>query len=472
MKVPILQGVYVDSSPDFRTFYPENLIPVIEPTGISNAYLRPSDGIVELDTGPGVGRGGINWNGVCYRAMGNKLVRVETDGSVTTLGDIGGTDVARFDYSFDRLGIASGGKLYYFNGALTEVTDPDLGNVFDMLWVDGYFMTTDGESLVVTDLNDPYSINPLKYGSSEVDPDVIQGLRKLRDEVYSINRYTIEVFDNIGGNFFPFSRIKGAQMMRGAIGRRTFDVFLASGGREAIAFLGSGRDESPSVWLGVNAQLLKLSTREIDTILQSYTEEQLSNSVVESRIDKGEQLLCVHLPDKTLLFDNAATEINKSPVWSVLHSGLESPSQYRARNFVWCYDKWICEDPTSNSVGYLTNTVSSHYGDKVGWSFGTMIFYNSGLGAIIHDLELVTLPGRVPLGVNPTIWTSYSKDGETWSQEKAKQAGTQGQRNKRICWMQQGNMGNWRIQKFRGTSDAHLAVANLEARIEPLNAGF
>jgi hypothetical protein len=30
-------------------------------------------------------------------------------------------------------------------------------------------------------------------------------------------------------------------------------------------------------------------------------------------------------------------------------------------------------------------------------------------------------------------------------------------------------MTHWRMQRFRGTSDAHLSVARLEAQIEPLH---
>jgi hypothetical protein len=65
MQIPILNGIYADAAPDFRTSYPKNLVPVPKQTGISAGYLRPADGVVEAGTGPGVGRGGINWNGVC-----------------------------------------------------------------------------------------------------------------------------------------------------------------------------------------------------------------------------------------------------------------------------------------------------------------------------------------------------------------------------------------------------------------------
>ena len=72
--------------------------------------------------------------------------------------------------------------------------------------------------------------------------------------------------------------------------------------------------------------------------------------------------------------------------------------------------------------------------------------------------------------VDPIIWTQYSLDGETWSMELNTRikAGTQGERLKRIVWLQQGSMRNWRIQRFRGTSDAQLSIARLEARLEPL----
>ena len=76
MQIPILSGVYTDGSPDFRTSYPVNMVPVPKEQGISNGYMRPADGIAQLGTGPGVDRGGINWNGKCYRVMGGSLVRI------------------------------------------------------------------------------------------------------------------------------------------------------------------------------------------------------------------------------------------------------------------------------------------------------------------------------------------------------------------------------------------------------------
>lgn len=465
MQIPLINGIYTDGgAPDFRTSYPRNLIPVPKSQGISSGYLRPADGIAQVGTGPGIDRGGINWNGKMYRVMGTSLVLVAADGTVTTLGDVGAGGQVTMDYSFDRLGIASGGRLYYWNGStLSQITDSDLGTVVDMKWIDGYFMTTDGVDLITTDLADPMSIQTTHYGSAEADPDPVNAVDELRTEAYAFGRFTVEVYQNIGGNGFPFQRIEGAQVGKGIIGTH---AYCALG--DTFMFLGSGRGEAPAVYQMVPGNVQKVSTREIDQILLGYTEAQLSLVVMETRVDKNHQHVLLHLPDQCWVYDTIGSQALGEPIWFSLTTSVVGLGIYRARGLVWCYDQWNCGDPTSTALGKLVSDVSTHYGQTTGWDFGTMIIYNDGNGAIVHELELVCLTGRVALGADPVIWTQYSLDGQTWSQERPTKAGKQGQRSKRICWRTQGKMQHWRIQRFRGTSDAHLSIARLEAQIEPL----
>jgi len=464
MQIPILNGVYSDSGSDFRTSYPVNLIPVPKATGISSEYLRPADGIVSNGTGTGLNRGGINWNGVCYRVIGTKLVSISIAGAVTTLGDVGSGGLVTFDYSFDYLSIASGGRLYFWDGAtLTQNTDVDLGTVLSQMAIDGYFMTTDGEALVVTELNDPFSVNPLKYGSSEIDPDPIVAVLKLRNEAVAVNRHTIEFFDNVGGNLFPFQRLEGAQITKGAVGTHACCIF-----QQTIAFIGGGRNESPSIYLGVNASTTKIATQEIDTILQGIVESELALCKVEARIDKSHEFLYVHLPDRTLVFDASATQAAGQQIWFTLTTATGGFSQYLARDFVWCYDKWLVGDPSSGSIGYLSSTISSHWGVKVRWEFATQIIYAESKGAIFNEMELVALAGRTAVGVVATISTSYSLDGISWSQNRSISAGSNGERRQRLVWFQNGSMRNWRAQRFQGDSDSQLTFARIEAKFEAL----
>jgi hypothetical protein len=467
VQIPILSGIYTDAASDFRTSYPVNLIPVAKGQGISAGYLRPADGIVaSVSAGPGVSRGGINWNGVCYRVMGTSLVSIAADLTVTVLGDVGAGGQAIFDYSADRLAVMSGGRLYYWDGAaLTQVVDPDLGTVVSFVWVDGYFLTTDGAYLVVTELADPTQVDPLKYGSSEIDPDPVVAVLKVRGEVCAVNRHTIEFFQNIGGTGFPFQRIEGAQIQRGALG--TFCAVVFS---EAVAFLGSGRNEAPGIYLGANGQSAKISTREIDTLLAGYTEAELAAAVLEVRSGTSQNVLWVRLPDRTLAYDAEATQAVGEPVWYQLTSALDGFGAYRAVDLVRCYDRWLVADPLSTAHGYLDDTLSSHWGSDVRWEFGTQILYNASRGAIVNELELVALPGRVAFGADPQIAASYSLDGMTWSTERTIRAGAQGERGKRLVWYRQGSMRNWRVQRFRGDSQAFVSFARLEAQLEPLGA--
>jgi hypothetical protein len=238
---------------------------------------------------------------------------------------------------------------------------------------------------------------------------------------------------------------------------------------QRIAFVGNGKGEAPSVYLAANATTEKIATREIDQLLESYTLAQLSQILVESRVEKDHQLLYIHLPDKTLVFDGNASAQAGQAVWFVLVTTTVGFAQYRGRNAVYCYGKWICGDPQSSNLGTMVDNISSHWGLTVRWEFATTIVYNNSKGVVFHQLELVALTGSVQLGINPTIATSYSLDGQSYSQERFINVGTIGAR-KRLVWFQQGFMRNWRVQRFRGTSDAHIAATRLEAELEPMVA--
>lgn len=464
MQIPILTGITADQRADYRSSMPRNMLAVPKQTGISQGYLRPGEGVVSAGTAPGLPRGAKLWNGSVYRVLGTKLCTVAQDGTVTQLGEVGGTSRASLDYSFDRLAVVSGGGLFYWSGTtLTQVTDPDIGTVIDVVFLGGYFILTDGVNLIVTDLTDPTSINPLKYGSAESDPDPVFGVDKLRNEAYAFGRYTIEVFQNIGGDNFPFQRVDGAQVTKGILG-----THCRCNLGDSFAILGSGKDEAPGVYIAGSGSLQKISDREIDEILLTYTEAQLSTAALEYRADKSHRFVWVRLPDRTLCFDINGSQVVGQPVWTTLDSGSLAFSAYRAGDLVWCFNRWNVADPTSTALGYLSDDVASHFGAMIQHGFDTFMVYNAGNGGIIHELELVGLPGRAAFGADPVVWHSWSPDGRTWSAEVPKRVGAFGETEKRIQWRSLGKFLKTRVLRFRWTSDAMLAAARLEAKVEGL----
>ena len=463
-QIPIISGIYADTTPDYRSSYPRNLVPVPKVTGISDGYLRSADGIVEDGAGPGNTRGGIEWDGVAYRVMGSKLVSIAEDGAITIIGGVGSGGTVSMSYSFDHLAIASDGNLWLYDGTtLAQNVDTDLGTVLDVEWVDGYFMTTDGENLVVTELGDPFAVNPLKYGSSEVDPDPVVSVVRLRKEVYAINRYSIETFSNVGGDFFPFQVIGGAQVFRGAVGTHAVTTFL-----DGIAFIGSGRNEAIAIYIALGGSTQKISTREIDDRLEKYTEAQLAIAVLEVKADDGQMILYVHLPNETWCFDGLGTQALGQPIWFELSSSADGVAEYRGIHHVRAYNKWLVGDTSTGATGHLDRTVSTHWGNAVSWEFTTPVIYNEGRGMIIHAIEMQALNGSVLFGKIAKVGHSFSNDGVSWSPPRYIDLGARGDRTKIIKWTRLGMFRQQRMLRFSGDSNAPISIARIEAELEPL----
>lgn len=458
--IPLLSGIKATEAGDFAIAYPMNLEPVPAKTGLSEGYVRCAPGATMFSAGPGKDRGGIDWNGTHYRVMGTKLVKVAQSGVMTVIGDVGYGGLSSLAYGFDRLAINSGTSLYYWDNVnLSQVTDSDLGAVLDMLWFGGFFVTTDGTSIIVTQLADPTQVDPLKYGSAEADPDPIQALFKLRGELYALGRFTIQPYSNVGGAGFPFQPNLAATVPVGVVGSRARCDFY-----QTLAFVGSGRGEAAAVYLLDGGSALKISTRAIDDELAKVADQ--SSITVESRMSRDERRLLVHLPDKTLVYLANASRISGQAVWYIAASGSAGDQRYRLQNAVYVYGKWVCGDTASVNLGILSDDEPSHFGDPVAWEMHTQLTYNEGKGAILHDIDLVGLPGRG--GEKPVAFLSFTEDGETYTQERACSTGVRGDRAKRVQWRPHKRFSNYMGCRFRGSGTAGWAAC--QATFESLNA--
>jgi len=463
-QISILQGIQTDQNAAINDSLPINLEPSLAESSISKGYLTSTPGIsLFSNTLVGRDRASINWNGINYRVQGSLLIQVLANGSVVEIGDVGDNGAPAFmDYGFDRLAIASNGFLWYYDGAtLTKVTDPSAVNVYSVIWIDGYFMFTDLVNIVSTKLNDPTSIIPTSFATAEIDPDPIQGLIKLKDEMWAMGQYTIQNFQNVGGSGFPFANNKSAFIPRGAVGTQAFCVFDESN----IAFVGSGKDEAVSVYLGNDGESVPIATNYVEQVIQSLSLEQQQLIEVETIVESRDTRLLVHLPTLTFVYSKNASLAAGTPVWNILAGGVNADQEYPLRHFSFCYNKFIGGDPETGQVGYLDRSVSTHFGNPVAWEFTTTYVYNSG-GFTITELELVAATGRTPLGDNPTLSFSYSIDGITYSQEQFINQGKQGDYNKRLVWWPMCYANNYMSLRFRGSNTSIASIMRLEAVIE------
>lgn len=461
-QLPMLSGIKASQSAEYRQSYPINLEPVALINSISKGQLRAAAGAVPFATGPGVDRGGLVWKDELYRVMGTKVVKVSSAGVVTELGDVGGEGPVSLDQGFDRFVVRSGTNLYYCDGVtVTQVTDDDLGPVIDLISIDGYTMTTDGEFVVVTELNDPYSVKPLKYGTAEQDPDKITGLIKYGQEAHVLGEFTIQVLQNVGGNGFPFAVLKSASVPVGCVSASAKCLFA-----DSYAFVGCARGEALGVYFAGSGTPDRISTRAIDDELALVDDP--TKIVLENRTSRAERRLLVHLPTKTLVFCLTASREMAMSVWYVATSRRGDP--YRLRNGVRAYGKVIVGDVESSALGVLSEDVSTHFGEPTEWQFDIFPVYNAGKSAILHQVELMGLAGRAPSGVEGRAFLSMSRDGETFSTERAVSMGKRGDRSARMQWRPHARFRQTLILRFRGYDAAMPGFASCEAEFEPLGA--
>jgi hypothetical protein len=459
--VPIISGVTANQAAEFQLSYPLNLEPIIVDSKISKGQLRHTAGTEPFADGPGIMRAAIVWNNLYYAVMGEWLVSVSSAGLVTQIGSVGASGTASLDYSFDHLIIRSGITLWYWDGVtLAQVTDTDLGAVVDSLWIDGYTMATDGTYILVTEINDPFQVKPLKYASAEADPDPIVGLIKLRGEVYALGSNTIQVFQNVGGSGFPFQVVDGATIPTGCVGTQAKVLF-----GETFAFVGSSRSDAIGVHVAGSATSSKISVRAVDDALARVADP--SRIVLEKRISRDELRLLVHLPDETWVFLAKASEKAGEAVWYRCQSGVGQ--SYRIRNAVFAYNRFLVGDTTTGAIGSLRDTATEHFGESAQWQFDAGFLYNQTKGTIVDRVELVGLPGRGSDAAGSSVFLSYTRDGETFTPERAVSAGRTGERTKRIEWRPHARMRNYLGFRFRGYSAMAAGWAACEVTARPLN---
>lgn len=477
MDIPILAGTYVDPNASLRVAHPVNMQPVPGAGSTNAGYMRPCEGVIPFGAGgPGIDRGGIVWeaDGLHYRVMGTSLVTVDAAGVVAIVSAtaLPGTGPVRLDFSFTLLGVLAGGFLFFWDGTnLTKVTDVNVpANLIDMVWVDSYWMVTDGAIAAVSNIATPTTFSILKYTGLN-NPDMIRATLKVNGQVQLVATNEIDPLQNVGGQFFPFSFVLPGVITKGVVGTRAACVFQSTIGGVivgTVAFVGNGRNEAPSVYLGLNAQAIRIADAEVDELLLSYTPTQLSTIILEAIVYRGGQFLHVRLPDRTMVYDAIASAAAQQPLWHTLVTATAGFAQNRASFATLAYGVWVVGDPQSNALGVMSPSDSSHWGSMNRWELNTPLLDNDGKSSNITQMELVILNGTVNATVDPTIALSYTEDGENYSMRIFVKSGKVGDRRKRVVWFNLGVWREFRSYRIEGDSNSRVSARKLRAELQPL----
>lgn len=460
-QVPIIKGDKIGIETDYRDALNVNMYAVKREIMGAAGYILSYSGLTSFGTGSGIDRGAV-YNerfGKQFRVSGQKLIEVNTDGTITELGDIPGTDQVRMPYSFNTQAIIGNGSMWLYDpvGGFRQVTDADLGTPLDCDWIDNYYFLTDGDYLYHTEITNEESIDPLSYATAEFMPDNSLGIMKTQDnKVIVFGRYTLEYFVNIATADFAFQRIDSRAQKIGIVATHAKTEL---NGR--IYITGGRKDESVSVHLISVGSSEKVATREIDKILSKYTETDLSNMRMESRVENDVSFVLIHLPDEVLCFnESVAQAFGKETAWTILKTDVNGDMPYRAINGVFDprISKWVYGDKWGATLGTLDNDVSTHYGSIV-----ESIFYTPFMNLetqSIDSLELETIPGHTSTD-DAKVAVSLTYDGLTYGSEWWTLYGAPSAYGERFILNRLGHCDSWVGMKFRTASASRMAFSML-----------
>jgi hypothetical protein len=448
-----------------------NWIPIVVEDGAlsQNAMLTPSSLTQFATGGASPNRGGQNMAGVPYFINGNILYSIDASGNETSIGSIQGSGrVSIANNGLKLCVVVPGGKGYVYDSStstLAEITDPDYIISDTVVFKDGYFVFTasDGGVFFNSELNDPTNIDPLDFGTAEINPDKIVAAHVNHNELFILGEETIEIFQNIGGSGFPFQRIQGANIQKGCYAKFSPVEF-----DNTFLFVGGGKNEKAGIWRVASSQSAqKISTDAIDHAIQKFTDDEISDAFSTTFTIAG-QFIATFTFESTRIDPITFCYNGTSQKWFQLQTGIND-GRWRVNSIVKAHGKLLCGDSVDGRIGYLDD-VFTEYGATIYRERTTQPFILDGNSVYWPEIELGIESGvglTTGQGSDPKIRMSYSDNGSrTFTPEKSRSFGKIGEYNKRAIWRRNGRVPSNRVLRFTETDPVLCNLTRLDGVIE------
>lgn len=424
--VPFVGDAYADDVLMFAAQETVNWLPEkSERSGtLSETILKTPDGLSQFaQVGNGTIRGSVMMAGVLYVVADTMLYSIATDGSATALGTIEGSGRVGISENGYQVIVVNGAKGWTYNkntAVFAQITDPDFPGADTCAFLDQYIiLNRPGTSqFFISALADATNYSPLDFASTESETDNLLGVLVSHREVWLFGERSIEIWANTGASPFPFERISGATIQRGAASKFSFANLDNS-----VFWLG----EDGVVYRANGYQPVRISTRPIE---QAIGNETLSEASAIAYQKGGHSFFVLTFPNgKTWIYDAS------SGAWHRRKSfGIE---RWRGNVYVFAYGRHLIGDFQSGKLWELKDDVYTEGTDPLVSERKTQylsdsvsnwhrmseleIIFNTGVG-------LTTGQGSVPM-----VDLRYSDDGgNTFTNFRQASLGAKGQYGKRV----------------------------------------
>jgi hypothetical protein len=477
MKSPILGSAYVARSVNAADNRMVNLFPEIVPeAGKSPAYLQRAPGLRLLTTvGTGPIRGVSSFDGNLYVVSGEQLFKLDSNYAITVLGTVSGaTGPVSMANNGIQLFVACNGPSFVYNSstsAFGQITDPDFPGALTVSFLDGYFVFIEpnSQSVWVTALNDPTSIDPLDFASAEGDPDNLVSSIVNQSQVWLFGTNSVEVWYNSGNADFPLQRIQGAFNEIGCAA--TFSVAKMDNG---LFWLGQDARGTGMVYRANGYTGQRISTHAVEWQIQQY--DTISDATAYTYQQDGHSFYVLNFPtaNTTWVYD-AATQ-----AWHERAGFVNGDfTRHRAECQTFFNNSVTVGDyQNGNLYAFDLDVYADH--DRVQKWLRSWRALDTGQNNLRrtaqHSLQLDCESGvglQNGQGDNPQIMMRFSDDGgHTWSREQWSGMGRIGQYYRRVFWRRLGMTLKLRdrVYEISGTDPVKVAIMGAELILSGTNA--
>lgn len=498
--IPIANGFYVSNALPISAQRCVNWIPNIPNTDtITTANLFGAPGLLEIANVSAIDhcRGAHVMDEIAYFVIGQTLYRLNRviagDGTETfttsNLGTIAGSDRVTMADNGTELCICARpdadttGKSYIFTDSpdtLTEITDANFdGPAESVLYVDGLFVFTkaDGKKFFNSPISSglgPY--DALDFSTASADPDQIRAQAVYNNQLYIFGSETIEIFQNTGRSPAPFQRVSGAVIQLGISAPRSIQLFS-----DALFFIGSSSNESPSVWAVAGGRKTKISTHAIDNELAKLTSSETDSVFSWKYGELGNYFYGITTPYTSFVFDSTTKRWHERQ--SVVVNDL---TQYRVSHMITAYGRVLVGDSFDGRIGEMQNMLYTEYDNLVKRFITTRPFDNNGDPLFVAMIEAVCesgvgltsditvysgtdetgAPMPVTGGSDPQITLAWSDDGGyTFNGYLNRSLGKVGEHRRRQQWRKLGRFPRSRVLLFEIASPTKATLIKAEVTL-------
>lgn len=475
MQLEIATGFYQSDSLPLAAQRCINWDPIVpQASALNQRALFDVRGLAEQtltgDTISGIGRGAAVLDGVPFYVNGQTLYSF-TEGLVATdHGSVVGSVRVSLAVSTRYLVVLVPGQAAYVfdneDSSLTEITDVDFQTSDTVTFKDGYFIfsTTDGEQFFISNLNQPLVYSALDFGSADVRPDKIVAVHVNHNELYVCGSETIELFQNVGGAGFPFSRVQGADIQKGVHSKYATINFDNS-----WVFLGGDKNELSAVWMVSGGGAQKISTSAIDNSIQKFTEDELALAYFMTWSYGGNFYMSLTMTStviasKTFVYNATTTAATGQLTWHERQSGI-ADDKWRVTEILHAYGELFAQDQEDGRVGILDKDTFEEYAEPIKRQKTSMPFDLDRFPLFVSELKLTMESGVGTIaGLDPQVRLEISDDhARTWSTQWPRSYGVIGAYQSYPSWRRQGRVPRDRVVRFTTTEPVKSVVIRLDA---------